>query len=110
MRPWLGQAILEVGCGVGHLTGLLLEHGKVLATDVNEDYLQIVQNKFRDHTNLKKVFLWDIRRPAPKELDEVIDRLFAPMSWSISKRMKRPSCIFIKFSGREGESFCLSLH
>ena len=75
MRPWLGKAILEVGCGVGHLTGLLLEYGRVLATDVNEDYLQIVQNKFRDHSNLKKVFLWDIRHPAPKELNELIDSI-----------------------------------
>ena len=75
MRPWLGKTILEVGCGVGHLTGLLLGHGKVVPSDVNEDYLKIVANKFRNHLNLKEVFLWDIRYPLPKELDEPIDSI-----------------------------------
>jgi len=75
MRPWFGETILEVGCGVGHLSALLLRHGRVIPTDINGDYLQIVENKFRDHPNLKKVFLWDIRRPAPKELDEGIDSI-----------------------------------
>jgi SAM-dependent methyltransferase len=75
MSPWFGETILEVGCGVGHLTALLLRHGRVIPTDINGDYLQIVENKFRDHPNLKKVFLWDIRCPAPGELDEPIDSI-----------------------------------
>ena len=31
VKPWLGKNVLEVGCGIGNLTGLLLEVGKVVA-------------------------------------------------------------------------------
>jgi len=75
MRPWLGETVLEVGCGVGNLTGLLLQHGKVISTDVNERYLQTVENKFRGHPHLKRVLLWDIRRPPPQDLNEPIDSI-----------------------------------
>jgi SAM-dependent methyltransferase len=75
MSPWLGETILEVGCGVGHLTALLLRHGRVIPTDINGGYLQIVENKFRDHPNLKRTLLWDIRCPAPGELDGPIDTI-----------------------------------
>ena len=75
MRPWLGETVLEVGCGVGNLTGLLLGNGKVIASDVNEEYLQIVENKVRGHPNLKTVCLWDIRHPPPQHLDITIDSI-----------------------------------
>jgi len=75
MRPWLGKTILEVGCGTGHLTGLLLGHGKVIPTDVNGEYLKIVENEFCGHPNLRRVFPWDIRYPLPKEIDVRIDSI-----------------------------------
>lgn len=61
IRPWLGQSILEVGCGTGNLTGLLLSKGGVIASDINEGYLQIVGNKFQGHPNLKEILIWDIQ-------------------------------------------------
>jgi SAM-dependent methyltransferase len=68
IRPYLSKDILEVGCGIGNLTELLLTQGRVIAADVNEDYLQTVENKFRRHPNLKGVLRWDIRQAPPKDL------------------------------------------
>jgi 2-polyprenyl-3-methyl-5-hydroxy-6-metoxy-1,4-benzoquinol methylase len=75
IRPFLGKDILEVGCGIGNLTELLLSQGKVIATDVNEGYLQTVENKFRRHLNLKGVLLWDIRQPPPRHFGTPIDTI-----------------------------------
>src|SRR4030066_379425 len=41
IKPYLKGNILEVGCGTGNLTGWLLGWGKVVASDMNEDYLQL---------------------------------------------------------------------
>lgn len=39
ISPYLRGNILEVGCGIGNLTSFLLNHGKVIASDINEGYL-----------------------------------------------------------------------
>lgn len=70
IEPWLGERILEVGCGTGNLTGLLLPYGEVIATDVNPSYLQTVAERFGSHFHLKGVYCWDIRLPPPPELPE----------------------------------------
>jgi 2-polyprenyl-3-methyl-5-hydroxy-6-metoxy-1,4-benzoquinol methylase len=75
IRPWLGKNILEVGCGIGNLTDLLLSHGRVIVADVNEGYLRIVEDKFRGHSKLKEVLLWDIRQEPPKNLCAPIDTI-----------------------------------
>ncbi len=75
IRPFLGKDILEVGCGIGNLTGLLLRQGRVIAADVNEGYLRIVESKFRSHVNLQDLFLWDIQKASPKKLNTVIDTI-----------------------------------
>jgi 2-polyprenyl-3-methyl-5-hydroxy-6-metoxy-1,4-benzoquinol methylase len=75
IRPFLGKDILEVGCGIGSLTELLLTQGRVIAADVNGGYLQTVENKFRRHPNLKGVLLWDIRQAPPKNLGAPVDTI-----------------------------------
>jgi len=75
IRPYLGKDILEVGCGIGNLTELLLSQGRVVASDVNGDYLQTVKKKFQRHPNLKGVLLWDIRQAPPKNLGAPIDTI-----------------------------------
>jgi SAM-dependent methyltransferase len=68
IKPYLKGNILEVGCGTGNLTGWLLGWGKVVVSDMNEDYLQLVEEKYRDHPNLKGVFIRDIQQEPAKEL------------------------------------------
>ena len=75
IKPYLGKDILEVGCGIGNLTELLLTQGRVIAADVNGDYLQTVESKFRRHLNLKGVLLWDIRQDPHKHIGTPIDTI-----------------------------------
>lgn len=75
ISPWLGKNILEVGCGIGNLTGLLLGHGKVIVADVNKDYLQIVENKFFNHPNLINTIFWNIQETFPGNSRSAIDTI-----------------------------------
>ncbi|MGB9628927.1 MAG: class I SAM-dependent methyltransferase, partial [Thermodesulfobacteriota bacterium] len=75
IRPFLRGDILEIGCGIGNLTGFLLSHGKVGISDINEEYLQITEEKFRGHPNLKEIFLWDIRQNPPESLTTLFDTI-----------------------------------
>lgn len=69
MKPFLMGNILEAGCGIGNLTGWLLHQGRVLATDVKEDYLDMIREKYRDHANLIGTLIWDIREEPPDKLE-----------------------------------------
>jgi 2-polyprenyl-3-methyl-5-hydroxy-6-metoxy-1,4-benzoquinol methylase len=65
MKPFLTGNILETGAGIGNLTGWLLRQGRVLATDVREDYLNVLREKYRDHPNLVGTLIWDVREGFP---------------------------------------------
>jgi len=73
IRPFLGEEILEVGCGIGNLTGWLIRRGKVIAADVNENYLQAVRDKFQGHSNLRGTIVWDIRNEPPRDYSSSVD-------------------------------------
>src|SRR4030042_1956758 len=75
IKPYVGGDILEVGCGIGNLTGLLLSKGGVIAADVNENYLRTVENRYRGHPNLKEVLTWDIQQDPPENLSTSIDTI-----------------------------------
>lgn len=77
VKPWLGKNVLEVGCGIGNLTGLLLEVGKVVASDMNPRYLQRVSDRFGGHCNLSGVFLWDIRQDLSRDLPVSVDTILS---------------------------------
>jgi len=75
IKPYLGGDILEVGCGIGNLTGLLMSQGKVVVADVNEGYLQIVEEKYRDHPNLKGILAWDLGQLPPQNLNKPFETI-----------------------------------
>jgi 2-polyprenyl-3-methyl-5-hydroxy-6-metoxy-1,4-benzoquinol methylase len=51
--PHLGQNVLEVGCGNGNFTSLLVEQvHQVMAVDLNPDYVAATQNRL-PHSNLQ---------------------------------------------------------
>jgi len=76
ISPYLGGNILEVGCGIGNLTSFLLNHGKVIVSDINEGYLRMVEDKYRNHPNLKGVLLWNIEQNPAQNLNMPIDTIF----------------------------------
>jgi len=76
IRSFLRGNILEVGCGIGNLTGLLLDCGKVWASDIEGNYLKIVKERYGSHPNFVSALIWDIRIPPlrdfPKTFDTVV--------------------------------------
>lgn len=75
ISPWLGNKILEVGCGIGNITEMLISRGKIFVSDINRKYLQIVEDRFRNNPNFQKAILWDISKEPPEELYNAIDTI-----------------------------------
>lgn len=75
IAPFLGEDVLEVGCGIGNLTRFLLSHSNVGISDMNEEYLRIAEEKFGGHPNLKEAFLWDIRQKPSANLSTPFDTI-----------------------------------
>lgn len=52
--PYLGQEILEVGCGNGNFTALLAQQGaSVTAVDRNQDYANAAISRLQDHPKVE---------------------------------------------------------
>src|SRR5262249_15941754 len=47
-RPWLGQRILEVGCGVGGIVSLLGPRERIVGLDVDPEVLGYARERFRE--------------------------------------------------------------
>ena len=75
VKPFIRGDILEVGCGSGNLTGWLLQQGMVLAVDLNEDYLRIVQERYGYHPNLIGTLIWDSRENPREEINRTFNTL-----------------------------------
>jgi SAM-dependent methyltransferase len=52
LAPHVGDRVLEIGCGVGNFTQFLRNRTAVVATDNNEQYLQLVRNTFEHSDNI----------------------------------------------------------
>ncbi len=49
MRPFLGRRILEVGCGIGNMTGLLADGRKVLGVDIHSGYIEKAKKNLKNN-------------------------------------------------------------
>lgn len=75
IQSFLQGDVLEIGCGIGNLTGLLLRRERVLATDVKEDYLHVVRGKYEGHPHFMGTQIWDIRTAPPDPLHQTYDTI-----------------------------------
>ncbi len=75
IRPFLQGDILEVGCGIGNLTGFFLSYGRVCATDVQEKYLEVIREKYGSHPQLIGTLVWDIRTSPFQHFQRSFDTL-----------------------------------
>lgn len=55
LRTYVGQRILEVGCGIGNMTGYFLDRELVVALDILPEALETAITKFPGRPNLKLV-------------------------------------------------------
>ncbi|MBI5478582.1 MAG: class I SAM-dependent methyltransferase [Deltaproteobacteria bacterium] len=52
LRPWCGRRVLEVGAGIGSLSELLVDRELLVATDVDEQLLARLRQRFAGHANV----------------------------------------------------------
>ena len=48
----LGRRVVEVGCGLGNFTGMLLDREAVIAVDSEPDYIQRLKQRYPNRNNL----------------------------------------------------------
>lgn len=69
-RPWLGQRILEVGCGVGGIVSLLGRRECIFGIDVDPEVLAHARERFRDRLECRFAVA-DLGRLTAEELAEL---------------------------------------
>lgn len=68
--PHVGQRVLEVGCGIGSITGLLGPRELIVSLDVEEPVLEYAKKRMADHKHCQFRLL-DITSCTDVELDEL---------------------------------------
>src|SRR5439155_4073270 len=73
LEPYVGRRVLEVGAGVGNMTRFLLRCERVIATDLDAKYLQILHHLFDPYTHVT-IGRFDLNgRPPAMEADGALD-------------------------------------
>ena len=77
IAPFVGQHILEAGCGIGNLTELLLDNKRLIATDFDPFYLEMINRRYGHLENFRPVPMdlmraEDYRRLGDEHLDTII--------------------------------------
>ena len=52
LKPWLGQRVVEVGSGLGTITELMLDREHVLATELEDEFLGRLRDRFAAYPNV----------------------------------------------------------
>src|SRR5215216_1147010 len=68
IRPFIGERILEVGCGIGNFTSLFLDRELVVATDVYGPCVEQLKLRLGGNLNVVPMEL-DISDEAARELE-----------------------------------------
>lgn len=53
VKPEIGRRVLEVGCGSGNFTRMLLDREAVLSLDCDSDCVEWLRQRFSNHANLR---------------------------------------------------------
>ncbi|MDP3183100.1 MAG: glycosyltransferase [Desulfobaccales bacterium] len=72
IEPYLGDRILEVGSGIGNISRLLPKKEKLIVTDVDPTYLEILEVAFKDNDIVDVARLDLTRRQDTEKLGESI--------------------------------------
>jgi len=73
MRPHLGDRILEVGAGIGNITQFLLPSKEVVCLDLEDEYVNILKEYARTHSNIIPVQLSLLDLPAEQAPPDYFD-------------------------------------
>ena len=63
IQPFLGQRILEIGCGLGNLLKLLTDRALVFGTDISEESVTYVKHELGQRSNIDAAVL-DVTDPS----------------------------------------------
>lgn len=69
IRPMVGQRVLEVGAGTGTMTAFLVDRARVLATDVDAQYVHQLERRFEGSPNVT-VAAFDLEGEVPAGIAE----------------------------------------
>jgi SAM-dependent methyltransferase len=63
----LGRRVLEVGCGLGNFTGMLLDREEVVAVDFEPGCVELLRERYTEHRNVE-AFVCDLSSPEFRDL------------------------------------------
>lgn len=59
IKPFIGKRVLEIGSGIGNITKFLLSNEIVIATDVRNEYINILKQRFIENEKFL-IFKYDV--------------------------------------------------
>ena len=76
IKPWVGDTVLEAGSGTGTISRYFLDREKLILTDVREDYLTTLREKFGGCSNVS-FELYDLEKSCSHLQNRGVDTIIA---------------------------------